>query len=131
VGVIEPGLASGAGEFTSSIGSGATGGARFENSEIDVANIEDYPRGFRPARVTAFRRGSGNPTYVQSKFTKLYYLKYPGSSHSCPFRRQANTTGDSEGSKEQQVYNEVKQTVLGSLPNGSRANIKDEHYAAL
>ncbi|NJO79168.1 MAG: hypothetical protein HC827_12035 [Cyanobacteria bacterium RM1_2_2] len=38
---------------------------------------------FRPARVSAFR-GTGAATYVQSKVTKLYYLKYEGDSFTAP-----------------------------------------------
>lgn len=44
----------------------------------------DRMAGFRPARVQAFQ-GNGNATYVQSKITKLWYLKYEGDSFTAPF----------------------------------------------
>lgn len=40
--------------------------------------------GFKPAKVSAFR-GTGAAEYVQSKVTKLYYLKYAGDSYNAPF----------------------------------------------
>lgn len=46
---------------------------------------------FRPAKVSAFR-GTGAAAYVQSKVTKLYYLKYTGDSFSAPF----GATSDAE-----------------------------------
>lgn len=47
--------------------------------------------GFRPAKATAFR-GTGAAAYVQSKVTKLYYLKYTGDNFSVPF----GATSDAE-----------------------------------
>ncbi|QYO62785.1 hypothetical protein [Leptolyngbya sp. 7M] len=44
----------------------------------------DRLSGFRPARVQAFQ-GNGNAAYVQSKITKLFYLKYEGDSFTAPF----------------------------------------------
>jgi hypothetical protein len=52
--------------------------------------------GFRPARVSAFR-GSGAAAYVQSKVTKLYYLKYTGDSFSLPFGATAGAEEEHAG----------------------------------
>lgn len=52
--------------------------------------------GFRPARFSAFR-GTGNATYVQSKITKLYYLKYDGDSFSGVFGALTATEEESVG----------------------------------
>jgi hypothetical protein len=60
---------------------------------------------FTPARISAFR-GSGAATYVQSKITKLYYLKYEGDSFSAPF----GATGDAE--EEQTGARAVRAAVL-------------------
>lgn len=51
---------------------------------------------FRPARVIAFR-GSGAATYVPSKVTKLYYLKYEGDSYSAPFGATSDTEEEQAG----------------------------------
>jgi hypothetical protein len=51
---------------------------------------------FRPARVAAFR-GTGAATYVQSKITKLYYLKYEGDSFSAPFGATSATEEEAVG----------------------------------
>lgn len=50
--------------------------------------------GFRPAKVTGFQ-GNGAAAYVQSKITKLYYLKYEGDTYSAPFG--ALTATEEEG----------------------------------
>lgn len=55
-------------------------------------------KGFKPARVTAFR-GSGAASYVQSKITKLYYLKYEGDSFSAPFGATSDTEEEAAGGR--------------------------------
>ena len=60
---------------------------------------------FKPARVSAFK-GSGNATYVQSKVTKLYYLKYEGDSSSLPFGALT------EVEEEQTGANAVRQAII-------------------
>lgn len=53
---------------------------------------------FRPARVTAFR-GTGTATYVQSKITKLFYLKYAGDTFSAPFGATSDTEEEATGGR--------------------------------
>lgn len=53
-------------------------------------------QGFRPAKVTAFR-GSGAAAYVQSKVTKLYYLKYTGDTFGAPFGALSDTEEELAG----------------------------------
>jgi hypothetical protein len=52
---------------------------------------------FRPAKASAFR-GTGAATYVQSKVTKLYYLKYTGDSFNIPFGATSDTEEEFAGS---------------------------------
>lgn len=52
---------------------------------------------FRPARAAAFR-GTGAAAYVQSKVTKLYYLKYTGDSFSIPFGATSDAEEEFAGS---------------------------------
>jgi hypothetical protein len=52
--------------------------------------------GFRPAKISAFR-GTGAAAYVQSKVTKLYYLKYAGDSFSVPFGATADAEEEAAG----------------------------------
>jgi hypothetical protein len=51
---------------------------------------------FRPAKVTGFR-GTGAATYVQSKITKLYYLKYTGDTYGAPFGATSDTEEEFDG----------------------------------
>ncbi|NDJ16783.1 hypothetical protein [Myxacorys almedinensis] len=53
---------------------------------------------FKPARVSAFR-GSGTASYVQSKVTKLFYLKYEGDSFSLPFGALNETEEEADGAR--------------------------------
>lgn len=53
-------------------------------------------QGFRPAKISAFR-GPGTATYVQSKVTKLYYLKYDGDSYGAPFGATSDTEEEFAG----------------------------------
>lgn len=69
------------------IGSALTNRLFTQGTQLEAA---DKLSGFRPAKVTAFR-GSGNAAYVQSKITKLYYLKYEGDSFSAPFGALSDT----------------------------------------
>lgn len=48
-------------------------------------NSMAHPEGFTPARATVFVPQGSNAEYVQSKVTKMFYLKYQGKSHSLPF----------------------------------------------
>lgn len=52
--------------------------------------------GFRPAKASAFR-GTGAATYVQSKVTKLHYLKYTGDTFNIPFGATAETEEEFAG----------------------------------
>jgi len=52
---------------------------------------------FRPAKAAAFR-GTGAATYVQSRVTKLYYLKYTGDSFNIPFGATTETEEEYAGS---------------------------------
>ena len=56
---------------------------RLFSQGTQLANASKY-QGFRPAKVSAFS-GNGNAAYVQSKVTKLYYLKYEGNNYNAPF----------------------------------------------
>jgi hypothetical protein len=51
---------------------------------------------FRPAKASAFR-GTGAAAYVQSKVTKLYYLKYTGDSFNIPFGATSDTEEEFAG----------------------------------
>ncbi len=62
---------------------GPTLGVRLIRSGAELASAQSV-RGFRPARLSAFR-GTGAAEYAQSKVTKLWYLKYAGDSFSLPF----------------------------------------------
>ncbi len=53
---------------------------------------------FRPAKVTAFR-GTGAATYVQSKITKLYYLKYTGDTYGSLFGATSATEEEFAGER--------------------------------
>lgn len=53
---------------------------------------------FKPARVSAFR-GTGAATYVQSKVTKLFYLKYTGDSFGLPFGALTEAEEEATGAK--------------------------------
>lgn len=46
---------------------------------------------FRPARVVWFRNAARSVSTPQSKFTNQEYLKYTGTSYSCPFGATADT----------------------------------------
>lgn len=67
--------------------------------------------GFKPARVTAFR-GTGTANYVQSKITKLYYLKYDGDSFGAPF-------GATSGTEEEQAGGQAVKTAIITLFAGA------------
>lgn len=67
----------------------ALGSTRLDLSNAGIAAANRLA-GFRPAKVSAFE-GSDAATYVQSKVTKLYYLKYPGDSFNAPFGATADT----------------------------------------
>jgi len=47
--------------------------------------------GFSPAKVSYFKPTGTTRTYVQSKITKLFYLKYPGTTYSIPFGALSDT----------------------------------------
>jgi hypothetical protein len=64
-------------------------GATQLNAATPLAN-------FRPARVAAFR-GTGAATYVQSKVTKLFYLKYEGDSYTAPIGALSATEEEADG----------------------------------
>jgi hypothetical protein len=75
------------------IGGALTGRVFTQGSQLAGAT----PLGkFRPARVSSFR-GTGAANYVQSKVTKLYYLKYEGDSFSAPFGALTNTEEEAVG----------------------------------
>jgi hypothetical protein len=50
---------------------------------------------FRPARIHLFDPNDDNRVYVQSKQTKLYYLKYAGEAYSAPFGCSVDTEEES------------------------------------
>lgn len=75
---------------------GAAVGTRLTTAP-NTATIETNKK-FRPARFSAFK-GSGAATYVQSKVTGLYYLKYEGDSYSLPFGAISDTEEEAAGSK--------------------------------
>lgn len=52
---------------------------------------------FRPAKAVGFR-GTGAAAYVQSKVTKLFYLKYTGDSFGVPFGAISDTEEEYAGS---------------------------------
>lgn len=85
------------------------------------ADKYDEDSGFSPARAIVFRP-NGTRTYVQSKRTKLYYIKYGGDTFSCPF----GATGEAEefGS----ARKEVRATLLAGLPKYGRVSVVNERY---
>ena len=52
----------------------------------------EIPKGYLPARASVFVPIGNTAEYVQSRVTRLWYLKYQGKSHSLPF----GATGDAE-----------------------------------
>lgn len=68
----------------------ATVATRLFTSGANLAGAQRIEK-FRPAKASAFR-GTGAAAYVQSKVTKLYYLKYTGDSFGVPF----GATSDAE-----------------------------------
>jgi hypothetical protein len=65
--------------------------------------------GFRPAKLKIFQPEAGNPTYVQSQITGLYYLKYPGENFTVPF----GALNDSE--EEATAARSLKGAILQSM----------------
>lgn len=57
------------------------------STRIDLDPGTDFrlEGGFTPAKVSYFKPTSNARTYVQSKVTKLYYIKYEGNTYSAPF----------------------------------------------
>lgn len=84
---------------------GSAVGARLTTAPAN-ADIQSNKK-FKPARVTVFA-GSGSATYVQSKITKLYYLKYEGDTNSLPF-------GATSGTEEEQAGARAVKTAILSL----------------
>lgn len=80
-----------------------------------LANAERLS-GFRPAKVTAFR-GTGQATYVQSKITKLYYLKYQGDTFGAPFGATSDAEEEVVGSRA------VKAAVLTAFAGADNKRI--------
>lgn len=76
---------------------------------------------FRPARITAFR-GTGSAIYVQSKITKLYYLKYAGDNFSAPFGATSDTEEEATGGR---AVKAAVLTAFGSADN-KRISISPE-----
>ena len=69
-------------------GLSTTGGLAAKlSTRIDVTLGTDFriEGGFTPAKVSYFKPTSNTRTYVASKITKLYYIKYAGSTFSIPF----------------------------------------------
>ena len=81
-------------------------------------------KGFKPAKISAFR-GTGAASYVQSKVTKLYYLKYAGDSFSVPFG------ATSDGEEEAAGGAAVKAAVLALFGSADvkRASISPERVS--
>lgn len=80
-----------------------------------LANSEKLAK-FRPAKITAFR-GTGTATYVQSKITKLYYLKYAGDTFSAPFGALSDTEEEVVGSRA------VKAAVLTNFASADNKRV--------
>ncbi len=75
---------------------GSTVSTRLFTSGANLAGASRLDK-FRAAKVVAFR-GSGAAAYVQSKVTKLYYLKYTGDSFGIPFGAITDTEEEYAGS---------------------------------
>lgn len=99
---------------------GAVIGARLSVTQADLALSSKVSK-FKPARASVFR-GSGAASYVQSKVTKLFYLKYTGDSYSIPFGAV------SEGEEEQVGSRVVKAALItgGSGSDVNRVSISPE-----
>lgn len=75
-------------------GIGTGGGlATALSTRLDVTLGTDYriEGGFTPAKVSYFKPSSNTRSYVQSKVTKLYYIKYTGTTYSAPFGAGSDT----------------------------------------
>lgn len=59
-------------------------------NSIGAKTLVNIPK-FRPARVTWFRNATRSVTTPPSKFTNQQYLKYTGTTFSCPFGATADT----------------------------------------
>lgn len=91
------------------------------------------PTGFSAARLSTFQ-STGTGTYAQSKYTKLYYGKYPGTSYHYPIGRPK--AGDQALDERQ-----VKEALIAALnddlitgvtaPNFRRVSFKDEKMGGL
>jgi hypothetical protein len=90
----------------------------------DSANWDEAPDGYQPAKVTIFVPAGGTPTYVQSKLTKLYYLKYPGNSYNCGFGALTDAEEFTAGARA------VKSAFKADFNQANfRANITPEKFA--
>lgn len=63
-------------------------------ADADIKRV----KGFKPARVVVFA-GNGSASYVASKITKQYYLKYEGDSYSAPFGATTETEEEAAGAR--------------------------------
>ena len=105
-----------------------TGADKRAEYTIDPANVVGEPTGFnRPARLTVFLPSGGASTYAQSKFTKLYYAKKPGSSYTTPFGRKFSATGTTErfADARAQIIALLKGDGANQFP---RVSIREEDY---
>lgn len=101
--------------------------------DTDTTGTVKPPTGFSSARLSTFQ-STGTGTYAQSKYTKLYYGKYPGRSYHYPIGRAK--TGD-KGLDEKQVKEALIAALNSSLttgvtaPNFRRISFKDEKMGGL
>lgn len=91
------------------------------------------PTGFSAARLSTFQ-STGNGAYAQSKYTKLYYGKYPGKSYHYPIGRAkaGDQTLDEKQVKEALITALAASLVTGvTAPNFRRISFKDEKMGGL
>ena len=82
-------------------------------AENQLANAQ-VRKGFRAARLQIFEPDNSGGTgrqYVQSKITKLYYLKYPGTNYAVPFGATSEAEEQSKGAKD------AKNAILKKMQN--------------
>jgi hypothetical protein len=91
------------------------------------------PTGFSPAKLSTFESTAAG-TYAQSKFTKLYYIKTPGTSYHYAIGRPiaGPDTLDEAGAKEALIAALADDLTTGiTPPNFRRISFKDEKMGGL
>lgn len=103
-------------------------GAKANNYfDITLTGAVKPPTGFSAARLSTFESSAAG-TYAQSKFTKLYYIKTPGTSYHYAIGRPiaGPDTLDEQGAKEALIAALASDLTTVTAPNFRRISFKDE-----